>query len=90
MQKTACMSIIPHCDMIQKTYTMRTNWDLIWNFAFALPAIVNPVEKIILWVEACKGGTRGFQWRLADLIVLSRALILLTFLFFACQLLNQL
>jgi multiple antibiotic resistance protein len=69
---------------------MRTNWDLISNFAFALLAIVNPVEKIPLWVEACKGGTKGFQWRLAGLIILSSALILLTFLFFGRQLLNQL
>ena len=42
---------------------MSINWDLISNFVIALPAIVNPVEKIPLWVEASKGGTREFQWR---------------------------
>jgi multiple antibiotic resistance protein len=56
----------------------------------ALLAIVNPVEKIPLWVEASKGGTREFQWRLAGLIVLSSAVILLTFLLFGRQLLIQL
>jgi multiple antibiotic resistance protein len=30
---------------------METNWDLISNFAIALLAIVNPVEKIPLWVQ---------------------------------------
>jgi multiple antibiotic resistance protein len=60
---------------------MSINWDLISNFVIALPAIVNPVEKIPLWVEASKGGTREFQWRLAGLIILSSATILLVFLF---------
>jgi len=69
---------------------MSINWDLIFNFVIALLAIVNPVEKIPLWVEASKGGTREFQWRLAGLIVLSSAVILLTFLLFGRQLLIQL
>jgi multiple antibiotic resistance protein len=69
---------------------MSINWDLISNFVIALLAIVNPVEKIPLWVEASKGGTREFQWRLAGLIVLSSAIILLTFLLFGRQLLIQL
>ena len=60
---------------------MSINWDLISNFVIALLAIVNPVEKIPLWVEASKGGTREFQWRLAGLIILSSATILLVFLF---------
>jgi small neutral amino acid transporter SnatA (MarC family) len=55
---------------------MNTNWDLISNFVIALLAIVNPVEKIPLWVEASKGGTMRFQWRLAGLIILSSAIIL--------------
>jgi multiple antibiotic resistance protein len=69
---------------------MSINWDLISNFVIALLAIVNPVEKIPLWVEASKGGTREFQWRLAGLIILSSAIILLIFLFFGRQLLIQL
>jgi multiple antibiotic resistance protein len=69
---------------------MRIDWDLILNFIIALVAIVNPVEKIPLWVEASKGGNRRFQWRLAGLIVLSSAVILLTFLLFGRQLLIQL
>lgn len=69
---------------------MSINWDLISNFVIALLAIVNPVEKIPLWVEASKGGTREFQWRLAVLIILSSAIILLIFLFFGRQLLIHL
>ena len=69
---------------------MSINWDLISNFVIALLAILNPVEKIPLWVEASKGGTREFQWRLAGLIILSSAIILLIFLFFGRQLLIQL
>jgi multiple antibiotic resistance protein len=69
---------------------MNTNWDLISNFVIALLAIVNPVEKIPLWVEASKGGTMRFQWRLAGLIILSSAIILITFLFFGRQLLIHL
>jgi len=69
---------------------MSINWDLISNFVIALLAIVNPVEKIPLWVEASKGGTREFQWRLAGLIILSSAIILLIFLLFGRQLLIQL
>jgi len=69
---------------------MNVNWDLISNFVIALLAIVNPVEKIPLWVEASKGGTRRFQWRLAGLIVFSSAAILLIFLFFGRSLLIQL
>lgn len=45
-------------------------------------AIVNPVEKIPLWVEASKDGGIGFRWRLAALIIVSCAMILFTFLFF--------
>lgn len=70
--------------------TMNVNWDLISNFVIALLAIVNPVEKIPLWVEASKGGTREFQWRLAGLIAVSSAVILLIFLFFGRSFLIQL
>jgi multiple antibiotic resistance protein len=66
------------------------NQDLISNFVIALLAIVNPVEKIPLWVEASRGGSTEFRWRLAALIVLSSAIILLIFLFFGQQILIQL
>jgi multiple antibiotic resistance protein len=69
---------------------MSMNLDLISNFVIALLAIVNPVEKIPLWVEASKGGSREFRWRLAGLIILSSAVILLIFLFLGRQLLIQL
>lgn len=69
---------------------MGMNLDLISNFVIALLAIVNPVEKIPLWVEASKGGSQEFRWQLAGLIILSSAVILLLFLFFGQQLLIQL
>jgi len=66
------------------------NFDLISNFMIALLAIVNPVEKIPLWVEASEGGSTQFRWRLAALTILSSAVILLVFLFFGHQILVQL
>ena len=69
---------------------METNWDLISNFAIALLAIVNPVEKIPLWVQASKGGKQNFQWLLAGMIILSSAAILLVFLWFGHNLLMRL
>ncbi len=69
---------------------MHIDWDLISNFVIALLAIVNPVEKIPLWVEASQGGSKPFQWRLAALITLSSAVILLIFLFFGQQFLLKL
>lgn len=69
---------------------MDVDWKLISNFTIALLAIVNPIEKIPLWVQASKGGSRRFQWRLAGLIILSSAIILLIFLVFGRQLLGRL
>lgn len=69
---------------------METNWDLISNFAIALLAIVNPVEKIPLWVQASKGGKQDFKWLLAAMIILSSAAILLVFLWFGHNLLIRL
>jgi hypothetical protein len=59
--------------------TMAIHWNLISNFAIALLAVVNPVEKIPLWVKASKGGNPKFRWLLAGLIILSSAIILLLF-----------
>ena len=69
---------------------MNINIDLISNFAIALLAIVNPVEKIPLWVQASKGGKKDFQWWLAGLIILSSGVILLVFLWVGHYLLLRL
>jgi multiple antibiotic resistance protein len=69
---------------------MEPNWELISNFAIAMLAVVNPVEKIPLWVEASKGSRFRFQWLLASLIVFSCACVLLVFLWFGRQLLMEL
>lgn len=69
---------------------MEANWNVISNFAIAMLAIVNPVEKIPLWVQATKGGKQNFQWLLAGMIILSSAGILLVFLWFGHTLLTRL
>ncbi len=69
---------------------MNTDWNLISNFAIALLAIVNPVEKIPLWHQAAKGAKTPFQWRLAGLVILSSAAVLLIFLWFGQNLLIKL
>jgi multiple antibiotic resistance protein len=69
---------------------MDINLDLISNFAIALLAIVNPMEKIPLWVQASKGGQKHFQWWLAGLIILSSGVILLVFLWVGHYLLLRL
>jgi multiple antibiotic resistance protein len=69
---------------------MKTNLPLVLNFTIAMLAIVNPVEKIPLWVEASKDGGINFRWRLAGLIIVSCAAILLLFLLFGHQILRLL
>ncbi len=69
---------------------MEANWNVISNFAIAMLAIVNPVEKIPLWVQATKGGRQNFQWLLAGMIILSSAGVLLVFLWFGHTLLTRL
>jgi multiple antibiotic resistance protein len=69
---------------------MNIDWSLISNFAVAMLAVVNPVEKIPLWVKASQGAKGRFQWLLAGLIMLSCALILLVFLWFGQSLLIKL
>lgn len=69
---------------------MEINFQLVFNFTIAMLAIVNPVEKIPLWVEASKDGENEFRWRLAALIIISCAVILLLFLLFGRQILNLL
>ena len=69
---------------------MEINFQLISNFTIAMLAIVNPVEKIPLWVEASRDGENEFRWRLAALIILSCAAILLVFMLFGRQILDLL
>jgi multiple antibiotic resistance protein len=69
---------------------MDTDWNLIANFGIALLAIVNPVEKIPLWIRASDGGKQRFQLLLAGLIMMSCAGILLVFLWFGHTLLTKL
>ena len=69
---------------------MNIDWNLISNFATAMIAIVNPVEKIPLWVKAARGGKTRFQWRLAALIILTSLIILLAFLLLGGHILRQL
>ena len=69
---------------------MDIHWALIINFAIALLAIVNPIEKIPLWVEASKDEKFTFQWSLAALVILSCACILLFFLWLGKGLLLKL
>ena len=69
---------------------MKTNWDVILNFTIAMLAIVNPVEKIPLWVAASASKRKGFQWLLCALVVFTCAVILLFFLWYGKQLLEKL
>lgn len=69
---------------------MNIDWELISNFATAMIAIVNPIEKIPLWVEASKGGETRFQWQLAALIILTSLAVLLTFLLLGGRILHWL
>jgi multiple antibiotic resistance protein len=66
------------------------NWELISNFVIALLAIVNPIEKIPLWVKASEGGQKTFQVLLAGLVIISSGAILLVFLWCGHQLLINL
>jgi multiple antibiotic resistance protein len=63
------------------------DWELLSNFMIAMLAIVNPVEKIPLWVAVTSSEKKSFEWLLATLVISSCALILLLFLWFGRQLL---
>ncbi len=69
---------------------MDIHWTLITNFAIAMLAIVNPIEKIPLWVAAAKDEKFTFQWSLATLVIVSCACILLFFLWLGKGLLIEL
>jgi len=65
-----------------------TDVGMLVNFAVAMLAVVNPVEKIPLWVAAVDDEKRQFQLFLAALVISSCALILLSFLWFGRELLS--
>ncbi|MGW8194325.1 MAG: MarC family protein [Desulforhopalus sp.] len=69
---------------------MQIDWELLANFTVAMLAIVNPLEKIPLWVAASQSEQRRFQWLLASLVVVTCSCILLFFLWFGQLLLFQL
>jgi multiple antibiotic resistance protein len=84
------MNPVPALFLNRLLKMMNIDWELISNFLIALLAIVNPIEKIPLWVEATRGGESKFRWLLAALILLSSAAILFLFLWFGRQLLFHL
>lgn len=69
---------------------METSWELVTNFTVAMLAIVNPLEKIPLWVTATEDEKKNAQWVLAGLVIFSCALILLFFLWLGRDLLLRL
>jgi multiple antibiotic resistance protein len=69
---------------------VQINWDLLANFTVAMLAIVNPLEKIPLWVAASESEQRRFQWLLASLVAITCTCILLFFLWFGQPLLLKL
>lgn len=56
------------------------NFELWVKFLVAMMAIANPIEKVPLWLEAVGEEDRPVQIRLAALIVLTAALVLLAVL----------
>lgn len=69
---------------------MESNWELVTNFTVAMLAIVNPIEKIPLWVAASANEKKRTEWFLAALVILSCACILLFFLWLGRGLLIKL
>lgn len=55
---------------------------LIRNFLLAMIAIVNPLGKIPIWIEASEGCDGPVRTRLALLVTLTATALLLVFLFF--------
>ena len=64
------------------------HWGLLTNFAIALLAIINPIGKIPLWLDASGDQHKDVQNRLAALVVMTSGIILLLFLFFGKYILN--
>lgn len=55
---------------------------LFQNFALAMIAIVNPIGKVPVWVKAAEGCDGAVRLRLAALVSITAAALLLIFLFF--------
>jgi multiple antibiotic resistance protein len=53
------------------------DWSLISNFFIAMIAIVNPLGKVPLWLQASTGEEGSVRWRLAILVTLTAFVILL-------------
>lgn len=64
------------------------NWGLLSNFSIALLAIINPIGKIPLWLDASGDQHKDVQNRLALFVVFTAGIILLLFLFFGKNILN--
>lgn len=61
---------------------------LIWNFFLATIAIVNPLGKVPVWLEACEGCESPVRLRLAMLVTGTAAGLLVLFLFFGGEILD--
>jgi len=61
---------------------------LLWNFFLAMIAIVNPLGKIPVWVEASQGCDQRVRFHLATLVTATATLLLLVFLLFGRELLE--
>lgn len=64
------------------------NWGLITNFIIALLAIINPIGKIPLWLDASGDQSADVRSRLAALIVLTSGMVLILFFLFGKDVLN--
>lgn len=63
-------------------------WTLVSNFLIAMLAIVNPLGKVPLWVQATAGERQAVLVRMAFLTTLTGGLILLLFLLFGRHILQ--
>jgi multiple antibiotic resistance protein len=60
--------------------TLEINWSLLTNFFIGLLAIVNPIGKIPIWMQAREGVGRVTNRWLAAMVVLVGGVVLLLFL----------
>lgn len=61
---------------------------MLENFALAMVAILNPLGKIPIWVEASEDCDPPVRWRLAAFVTGTATLVLLVFLFFGREILE--
>lgn len=67
---------------------MAVDSSLLWNFFVAALAIVNPLGKVPIWLDASRGCDTGVRVRLAAMVVGTSTLVLLTFLAFGSYVLE--